>query len=63
VPLKVRDIIKKIEADRWYMVAQKGSHRPFKSPSKSGPVTVPGHLSDDLHPRLEKSILRQAKLD
>jgi predicted RNA binding protein YcfA (HicA-like mRNA interferase family) len=60
--IKVRDIIKAIEADGWRMVAQKGSHRQFKHPTKSGRVTVPGHPSDDLHPGLEKSIRQQAQI-
>jgi predicted RNA binding protein YcfA (HicA-like mRNA interferase family) len=34
----------------------------YKHPAKSGRVTVPGHPGDDLHPRLERSIRRQAQL-
>jgi predicted RNA binding protein YcfA (HicA-like mRNA interferase family) len=60
--LKVRDIIRAIEADGWRMVAQRGSHRQFKHPLKKGRVTVPGHPKDDLHPALEKSIRQQAQL-
>lgn len=37
--MKVRDVIKMIESDGWYQVAQKGSHRQYKHPSKSGRVT------------------------
>ncbi|MFT8723364.1 MAG: type II toxin-antitoxin system HicA family toxin [Acetobacter syzygii] len=36
-----RDIIKKIKADGWYLVATKGSHQQFKHPTKPGRVTVP----------------------
>jgi predicted RNA binding protein YcfA (HicA-like mRNA interferase family) len=43
--MKVRDVLKRIEEDGWYQVAQKGSHRQFKHPSKSGRVTVAGHPS------------------
>jgi len=53
--MKVRDIIKAIEADGWRMVAQKGSHRQFKHPAKSGRVTVPGHPGDDLYRGLENN--------
>ena len=30
VPQKVRDMIKLVEADGWYLVAQRGSHRQYK---------------------------------
>ena len=36
-----REIIKKIKADGWYLVATKGSHQQFKHPTKPGRVTVP----------------------
>jgi predicted RNA binding protein YcfA (HicA-like mRNA interferase family) len=39
---KVRDIIAMIEADNWYIVATRGSHRQYKHPSKAGRVTVAG---------------------
>jgi predicted RNA binding protein YcfA (HicA-like mRNA interferase family) len=60
--MKVRDILRIIEAEGWRLLVQKGSHRQYKHPAKSGRVTVPGHPSDDLHPKLEKSIRRQAQL-
>jgi len=47
--MKVRDIIKMLERDGWYLKATKGSHRQYKHPVKVGRVTVPGHPSDDLH--------------
>ena len=60
--MKVRDAIRMIEAERWYLVRTKGSHRQFKHPNKSGLVTVPGHLSDDLAAGTLNSILKQAGL-
>jgi predicted RNA binding protein YcfA (HicA-like mRNA interferase family) len=60
--LKVREIIKRIEADGWAQVRQRGSHRQFKHPTKPGRVTVPGKPSDDLHPKTQTSILSQAGL-
>jgi len=59
---KVNDIIKLIEADGWFLVAQKGSHRQFKHTTKKGRVTIPGKPSDDVYPKLEQSILKQAGL-
>ena len=63
VPLKVREIIKLIEADGWYLVTTAGSHRQFKHPMKAGRVTIAGKPSAELPPGTERSILRQAGLD
>ena len=60
--MKVRDIIKVIEADGWYIVDTKGSHRQYKHPLKQGRVTIAGHLGDDLASGTLNSILKQAKL-
>jgi predicted RNA binding protein YcfA (HicA-like mRNA interferase family) len=60
VPLKVSEIIKMIEADGWYLVATRGSHRQYKHPDKPGRVTVAGKPSKELPPGTERSILRQA---
>ena len=59
---KVRDVIKRIEADGWYLVKMRGSHRQFKHPTKPGRVTIAGKPSQDLHPKTLNSILRQAGL-
>jgi len=60
--MKVREAIRLIEDDGWYLVATRGSHRQFKHPSKSGRVTIAGKLSDDLAPGTRNSILKQAGL-
>ena len=60
--MKIREIIKLLESDGWYQVAQRGSHRQFKHDSKPGRVTVAGKPNDDLAPGTENSILRQAGL-
>lgn len=48
--MKVREVIKLIEADGWYLVRMRGSHRQYKHPSKPGRVTIAGHPNDDLAP-------------
>jgi len=58
----VREVLRIIESDGWVMVAQKGSHRQYKHPTKPGRVTVAGHPKDDLAPGTLNSILRQAGL-
>lgn len=60
--MKVRDIIKLIEEDGWYILAAKGSHRQYKHPVKVGRVTIAGHPNDDLAPGTLSSIFKQAKL-
>jgi predicted RNA binding protein YcfA (HicA-like mRNA interferase family) len=61
--MTVRDIIKMIEDDGWRFIGQKGSHRQFKHLTKPGRVTVAGHDSDDLHPKILRSIFRQAGME
>ena len=60
--MKVRDCIKMIEADGWYLVATRGSHRQYKHPSKPGRITIAGHLADVLAPGTLNSVLKQAGL-
>jgi len=60
--VKVKEIIKLIEKEGWYLARQKGSHRQYKHPTKSGVGTVPGKESDDLKRGTENSILKQAQL-
>lgn len=60
--MKVRETIKLIEKDGWYLIRQKGSHRQYKHPEKPGRVTIAGNLNDDLAPDTLNSILKQAGL-
>jgi predicted RNA binding protein YcfA (HicA-like mRNA interferase family) len=60
--MKVRDIIKLLEADGWYRVDTKGSHQQYKHATKQGRVTIAGHPNDDLAPGTLNSILKQARL-
>jgi predicted RNA binding protein YcfA (HicA-like mRNA interferase family) len=60
--MKVRDIIRMIEKDGWFLIATRGSHRQYKHPAKSGRVTIAGNLNHDISPGTLNSILKQAKL-
>ena len=60
--MKVRDVIKMIEEDGWYLVVTRGSHQQYKHPTKPGRVTIAGHLNDDLAPSTLNSVLKQAQL-
>jgi predicted RNA binding protein YcfA (HicA-like mRNA interferase family) len=60
--MKVRDVVRTLEQDGWYLVATRGSHRQFKHATKTGRVTVAGNPNDDLAPGTLNSILKQAQL-
>ncbi|TKJ42867.1 addiction module toxin, HicA family [candidate division TA06 bacterium B3_TA06] len=60
--MKVHEVIKMIEADGWYLVATKGSHRQYKHPTKRGRVTIAGHPNHDLAAGTLDSVLKQAQL-
>jgi predicted RNA binding protein YcfA (HicA-like mRNA interferase family) len=60
--MKVKEIIKLIEKDGWFLNRTRGSHRQYKHSTKTGTVTIAGHPNDELHPKTESSILKQAAL-
>jgi predicted RNA binding protein YcfA (HicA-like mRNA interferase family) len=60
--MKVREIIRIIENDGWYLVTVRGSHRQYKHPVKAGRVTVAGNLNHEIAPGSLNIILKQAKL-
>ena len=60
--MKVRDLIKMLEADGWTHVRTTGSHRQFKHPTKPGLVTVAGHPSVDVPKGTLRAIIDQAGL-
>jgi predicted RNA binding protein YcfA (HicA-like mRNA interferase family) len=60
--MKIRDILKTIESEGWFLVRTRGSHRQYKHRSKPGLVTIAGKLGDDLAPGTLNSIYKQAGL-
>ena len=60
--MSYQEIIRLLEADGWYQIAQKGSHKQFKHPVKAGKVRVSGHGSKDIKKGTEIQILKQAGL-
>lgn len=56
-----REIEKIIKQDGWELSTIRGSHHHYRHPQKPGKVTIPKH-GGDIHPRVIKSILRQAGL-
>lgn len=57
---KVKEIIKMLIADGWYLKKQRGSHRQYVHDTKKGKVTVNGKPSDTLSQELLNSIFKQA---
>jgi len=50
MPVKVQELLARLQADGWLQMRQKGSHRQFRHPSKSGTVTVAGKPSVEVPP-------------
>lgn len=62
--MKVKEVIKIIEEDGWYLARQKGSHRQYKHNSKKGVVTVAAHkMSDEIAKGTLNNIFKQAQID
>jgi len=60
VEVKVREVIRALEANGWHLVGTGGSHRQFRHPTKPGRVTVSGHLGDDMPKGTLAAVRRQA---
>ena len=60
--MKVRDLLKLLEQDGWYLDRYKGSHRQFQHEQKAGTVTLAGHPGDDVPSGTLNSILKSAGL-
>ncbi len=58
--MKVRDVIKVIEQDGWFLVRTRGSHRQYHHSVKKGTVTVHGKPGTDTTIGTLKSIMRHA---
>jgi predicted RNA binding protein YcfA (HicA-like mRNA interferase family) len=61
--VKVREMIRELEDDGWFVDRQGGSRRQFHHQIKRGTVTVPGKLSDDLQEPLVAGVVKPAELE
>ncbi len=59
--MTVREILKLLRKDGWYIINQEGSHISLKHPTKPGKVTVANH-SGDLRQGTLNNIYKQAGL-
>ena len=58
--MKVRELLKMLEADGWSLSRTRGSHRQFKHPVKQGTVTIAGKPSADVPKGTLNAILKQS---
>jgi predicted RNA binding protein YcfA (HicA-like mRNA interferase family) len=58
--MKVREVVRIVEQDGWYLARTRGSHRQYKHLNKPGLATIAGKPSDDLAPGTSNSIFKQA---
>lgn len=61
MPMKPKEMERRIPADGWVFKSWEGSHKHYTHPEKSGKVTIPFH-GKDLPRGTEISILKQAGL-
>ncbi len=62
--MKVKDVIKLIEKDGWFLARQKGSHKQYKHYFKKGLGTISAHkLSDEIKAGTLNSIFKQAQIE
>jgi predicted RNA binding protein YcfA (HicA-like mRNA interferase family) len=61
--MTVRQILKILRKDGWYVDHQTGSHRQLHHPTKPGNVTVAGKPNETPHPKIVRSIFNQAQIE
>jgi predicted RNA binding protein YcfA (HicA-like mRNA interferase family) len=60
--MKVRELLRLLEDDGWYVARTRGRHLQYKHPTKPEVVTLPEKPNDDLAPGTLNSVLKQAGL-
>jgi len=58
--MKVKELLKMLEADGWGLSRTRGSHRQYKHPVKPGTVTIAGKPSADVPKGTLNAILKQS---
>lgn len=62
MPVKVHELVARLEADGWRQVRQRGSHRQFHRPTKPVTVTVAGKPNVGGAAGTLNSVVKQAGL-
>ena len=58
----MRDLVKLLESDGWYLSRIRGSQKQFRHRKKPGLVTLAGKSNDDVAPAAQNSVAEQAEL-
>ena len=58
----MRDLVKLLESDGWYLSRIRGSQKQFKHRKKPGLVTLAGKSNDDVAPAAQHSVTEEAEL-
>jgi predicted RNA binding protein YcfA (HicA-like mRNA interferase family) len=61
--MKIREVIRLLEANGWRLDRTHESHRQYKHPENPNVVTVPGKESDDIPVGTLHNILRKSGLE
>jgi predicted RNA binding protein YcfA (HicA-like mRNA interferase family) len=62
MPMKVREVIRLLEANGWRLDRSRGSHKQFRHAANPMVITVPGNEGKELAPGTLNDILRKAGL-
>jgi predicted RNA binding protein YcfA (HicA-like mRNA interferase family) len=61
-PVSGKRMCKVLESRGWELAGISGSHHIYRHPESAHRTTVPVHGNDDLKPRTQRSIVRDAGL-
>jgi len=61
--MKVKDVIKKMEADGWYYIGTTGDHHKYKKEGRRATAAVAGKPSDEVSPGVLAQIRRITGID
>ncbi len=61
--MKVKEVVKAIEQEGWFMIRRKGIHRQYRHIHRSGLLTISGRALDELADGSLKSISEQAGIE
>ena len=61
--MNATQVIRLLKKYGWKLKTQKGSHKQFIHPERSGKITVADHGKDEIPPGTLKSIKRQAGIE
>lgn len=61
--LTAKEVLKILHKNGWIIIGQRGSHVQLKHNENPGKITVPSHGNKTIHPKVIKSIFKQAGID